>query len=188
MKAISVRQPHASLICPGPDRDPVKTIETQSWPTSHRGPVLICSAAKALPQGLRLGTGRSIVTAEYVVSGTRLLDLCNEEFIDLPRGVALGVATIVDCLHTSDIWWIDPAQYAEDEEDEEHCHIAGWGRNGDTFWIDHDQRPYGDFTPGRFGWVLDNIISFAEPIPVKGRLGLFDPPADVLAQVREQLG
>ena len=38
IKALSVRQPWASLIASGE-----KTIEVRSWPTNHRGPLLICA-------------------------------------------------------------------------------------------------------------------------------------------------
>ncbi len=39
MKALSVKQPWAHLICPGPKR-----IETRSWYTQYRGDLLICSS------------------------------------------------------------------------------------------------------------------------------------------------
>ena len=39
MKALSIKQPWASLIASGE-----KTIETRTWPTSHRGPLLIVSS------------------------------------------------------------------------------------------------------------------------------------------------
>ncbi len=41
MKALSIRQPWASLIARGE-----KTIEVRSWSTSYRGPLLICAGAK----------------------------------------------------------------------------------------------------------------------------------------------
>lgn len=43
MKALSLWQPWASLMALG-----VKQNETRSWPTSHRGDLLIC-AAKRMP-------------------------------------------------------------------------------------------------------------------------------------------
>jgi len=39
-------------------------------------------------------------------------------------------------------------------------------------WID-DERPFGDFTPGRFAWLLDNIQPVDPPIPARGRQGLW---------------
>ena len=33
---------------------------------------------------------------------------------------------------------------------------------------------FGDFSPGRFGWVLTDIVKIEEPIPWKGRQGFFE--------------
>ena len=41
MKAVSVKQPWASLIAEGN-----KTIETRTWPTNYRGDLLICASKK----------------------------------------------------------------------------------------------------------------------------------------------
>ena len=40
MKALSVKQPWASLLVDG-----VKTVEVRSWPTDYRGELLICASA-----------------------------------------------------------------------------------------------------------------------------------------------
>jgi len=45
MKAISVKQPWASMIARGE-----KTIETRTWTTKYRGPLLICSSKKPFIQ------------------------------------------------------------------------------------------------------------------------------------------
>lgn len=41
-------------------------------------------------------------------------------------------------------------------------------------WIPSKERPFGDYTPGRYGWMLEDIHALAEPIPIKGRLRLWD--------------
>ena len=41
-----------------------------------------------------------------------------------------------------------------------------------------DQLPFGDFTVGRFAWLLDNVRPI-DPVPMKGAQGLRDLPADV---------
>src|SRR5262245_57524232 len=46
MKALSVRQPWASLIASGK-----KTIEVRSWRTHYRGPLLICAAKRPIGLG-----------------------------------------------------------------------------------------------------------------------------------------
>lgn len=55
VKALSVRQPWASLIASGQ-----KTIEVRSWPTSHRGKLLIC-ASKRPHRGLPVGVAVCVV-------------------------------------------------------------------------------------------------------------------------------
>ena len=47
---------------------------------------------------------------------------------------------------------------------------------------------YGDYSPGRFAWRLDNVRRLANPVPFKGSLGLFDIPwsAAELLQRKEE--
>lgn len=42
------------------------------------------------------------------------------------------------------------------------------------------ERSFGDFTPGRFAWKLENPQPFSEPIPYRGSQGLFDVPITVI--------
>ena len=54
MKALSVRQPWASLIADGK-----KTIELRRWKTAYRGPLLICASANKQgrgPKGVAVAT------------------------------------------------------------------------------------------------------------------------------------
>ncbi len=41
---------------------------------------------------------------------------------------------------------------------------------------------YGDFTPGRYGWLLEDVKKFDQPIPAKGHLGLWnwEPPVGAI--------
>ncbi len=59
MKAISLHQPWASLIADG-----FKTIETRHWPTSYRGPLLICSTQN--PKILSYPLGMALCIVEVV--------------------------------------------------------------------------------------------------------------------------
>ena len=56
MKALSIKQPWANMIADGE-----KTIETRTWSTPHRGPLLIVSSKKPdlenFPEMSRLGNG-----------------------------------------------------------------------------------------------------------------------------------
>ncbi len=56
LKALSVRQPWASMIASG-----IKTIEVRSWPTLFRGELLIVSSRKPDLPGLPLGQAIAVV-------------------------------------------------------------------------------------------------------------------------------
>jgi hypothetical protein len=38
---------------------------------------------------------------------------------------------------------------------------------------------FGNYSEGRFGWILNNVRKLPEPIPFKGALGLFEVPDEV---------
>lgn len=86
MKALSVKQPFASLILEGK-----KTIETRTWATDYRGPLLICASLKP-HSGLLLLDGFAHDAKGYASAK------------NLPTGVMLCVVDLVDCrkMHISD--------------------------------------------------------------------------------------
>lgn len=69
MKAITLKQPWASWIARG-----IKTIETRTWATAYRGPLLICASKSPVVCRDADGTWK-----------------------DFPAGVALAAATLEDC-------------------------------------------------------------------------------------------
>jgi len=56
MKAISLKQPWATLIASGK-----KTIETRTWPTNYRGDLLICASKRPKRNGYPAGCALCIV-------------------------------------------------------------------------------------------------------------------------------
>ena len=96
VKAITVRQPFASAIVAG-----VKTVENRTWRTSHRGPLLVHAAA-----GSELPT-----VAPNVVAA---LERHARAIGDRPRGVIIGIVTLVDVVRVSggevedDEWAVGP--------------------------------------------------------------------------------
>ncbi len=44
----------------------------------------------------------------------------------------------------------------------------------DYLHVNEEERIYGDFSPGRFAWKCDNARRFKNPMPIKGRQGLFE--------------
>jgi activating signal cointegrator 1 len=41
---------------------------------------------------------------------------------------------------------------------------------------------FGDYSPGRFGWLLQNVIKFDASLPAKGQLGLWNFPDEKLLE------
>jgi hypothetical protein len=89
MKAISIRQPWASLIVAG-----IKDIENRSWITHYRGKVLVHAAQKFDKKGYdqlkKMGVPETIIKAmgEYA-------------------GGIIGEVEIVDCVKKSDSPWFE---------------------------------------------------------------------------------
>ena len=63
---------------------------------------------------------------------------------DLPRGCVLATCTLRDCIPTRGLQIIG-AELA-----------------------------FGDYTPGRWAWVLEDVKRLPEPIPARGALGLWE--------------
>lgn len=68
----------------------------------------------------------------------------------LPRGAIVGMLELADCVPTE----LYPASAIE--------------------------RACGNYTPGRWAWVPQNIRQFCEPIPYKGHQGFFDVPIETV--------
>ena len=66
---------------------------------------------------------------------------------ELPRGAVLAVCRLVDCIPTSDVI----------------------GRIYKTA-----EERLGDYSPGRWAWLLEDVRRLDAPVPAKGRLGLWD--------------
>ena len=76
MKALSVKQPWASLMITGTPDGRVKRGETRTWPTRHRGPLLIVSSK---------------------TEDKAAMERFGFEKGSLPLGQAIGIVDIWDC-------------------------------------------------------------------------------------------
>ena len=88
--ALTVRQPWASAIMLGKD------VENRSWPTHHRGPLLVHAGTGAW-------TDDDVDHVEALL-GVELPD-------ELDVGVVLGVVEVVDCVRTSASPWAVAGQW-----------------------------------------------------------------------------
>lgn len=198
MRALTIRQPWASLIAAG-----VKTIETRSWATSYRGSMLI-HAGKHKPKNVWLSDDSEAPPAVDLYA----MDHCWEWWENDdptsggtyvwrgPLGAVVAVADLVDVVpivapgsfvgHTIGVLGTEAGELGLWEF---HPPQAG-GRptvHGSCWHNRSIDLPLGDFTPGRYGWLLDNVRPLAEPIPAKGRQGLWAPDPDLIGRVGESL-
>ena len=194
MRALTVRQPWASLIAAG-----AKTIETRSWSTGYRGDLLI-HAGKAWGAGwLRWYQPDDPMLDVLIDAGADMDEDVNGSGSwrvtarwSLPLGAVVAVARLVDvvpifardeCL-TGPGAWIGEFDH---EGDLPHQRGGLWligpsGLGHGTPTRVEDQRPLGDFTPGRWAWLLDDVRPVG-PISATGRQGLWTPDAELIAAV-----
>jgi len=88
----------------------------------------------------------------------------------LPRGAVLAVCDLKDCFEILTTF-STPEQIRRPEV---AC-VVGF------LPISDQERAFGNYTPGRFMWILENIRELKHPIPAKGALGLWEwtPPQDL---------
>lgn len=165
MKAISLTQPWASLVALG-----FKTIETRSWSTQYRGPIAI-HAAKKPPFGIRKGEEFAIgdFWLERDQSGLLLRGPIKWPY-RLPVGAVLATAHLEVVVPTDELFSPD--------EDEDMADVFGCGTGG--IWYPAKERAYGDYTSGRFAWLLSGVQA-TRPVETKGSLGLWEWEVDVEA-------
>jgi hypothetical protein len=103
LHALSIRQPWASEIILG-----TKDVENRTWPTKHRGPVLI-HAAKSQATADAMGFLEFLRERGLSMNANTARSWRATAFRDLPRGGIIGIAEIVDCVEASESpWFVGP--------------------------------------------------------------------------------
>ena len=189
MKALTLHQPWATLVAIG-----AKTIETRGRRTSYRGPLAI--HASRTDSGPVLAAGvRPLNEAGWQENPACRQAAGPERLRPLPLGAVVATCTLADVvpmvspgeeeairrleagdatdpLLGGDLWLCEPV--AETDDPLEGIEAAGH--------VDvSDQRPYGDFAPGRYAWLLTDVRALSEPVPARGRQGLWTPDAELVA-------
>lgn len=148
MKAITVIQPWATLAA-----IKAKEYETRGWATDYRGQL-----------GIHAGKDPRFVymrSQDYICGIEPYCSILNKNARRIaetyphplemakrimPLGAMIAVCDLVDCIPTIAI-----ADMLSDQE-----------------------RAFGDFTPGRFAWKLENVRMLPEPILMRGKQGLWE--------------
>ena len=114
-----------------------KKIETRSWRTAFRGPLLIHAS---------LGKKAALLAAEPP------FEKYIPDFELLPFGAIVGKVSLVDVLPVGD------------------ARLSGEQINR----LSLEERAFGDYTAGRYAWVLEDPVAFQKAIPVRGALHLWE--------------
>lgn len=155
MKALTLTQPWATLVVHG-----IKTIETRSWRTNYRGWLAI-HAAKSFPVEAQELCNKEpfrsfLLELGYIQSGH--YPTGNFWF---PFGEVIGQVNLVN---------VAPIPHTEFGY---NAYVPG---SENQVWLppSEPELSFGNYTPGRYAWIFATIVRFAEPIPAKGSLGLWE--------------
>jgi hypothetical protein len=134
----------------------VKPIETRSWRTFYRGPIAIHVSAR-WPRAYR-------ELAEVEPFRSALRPGGNYAYPELYLGQVIAIADLVDVQLTG---LGGPL-------------VADWVRE-----LDDRTRAFGDFSPGRYGWFLENVRPLQSPVPARGgqKLWHWEPSPEALQLV-----
>lgn len=197
IKAISLHQPWASLVAMG-----IKGVETRSWTTRYRGPLAIHASKNARPwlelwveaQRNPESPSRALVDPIFATTGAqgwretpRGIEanswpadgpLADSRGLLLPLGAVVCVCSLVDVVPIVERAKAVPGAVTELSELDLELDYQGGSLvlvapDGTPARIE-EQRPYGNFQPGRYAWILADVKPLREPVPVKGKQGLWD--------------
>lgn len=164
MKCISLWQPWSTAVVLGKKR-----IETRGWETMYRGPLLIHAGKRKVHSEIldQLIEFHWFVALKEI-GGMYGMNLEYEKY--LPFGAIVGKVDVVACKRVEDLTPERKRVYGE--------HPLKPLPPYDDF----TEELLGDFSPGRFGWVLENPVRFKEPIPYRGYQRFFDVPEDLVRE------
>lgn len=164
-RALSLKQPWAWAVVHGP-----KDVENRSWWSSIRGPIWIAASAQ-------------VTTPYYLDACERIKKISGIDcpsIDDVPYGAIVGRATIVDCIlpggYTLDLERCGPTS--------SHSFLHRCRVNKEAPGPRHPLHPHLWHFQDEFGYVLEDRMAIAKPVPCRGHQRWWTVPAEVLEQLR----
>lgn len=153
-RGLTLWQPWASLVATGHKR-----IETRSWGTKFRGVVAIHAAKKRPPTSDYQPDTPALIPSLTVEAMMQALG--TGDFEALPRGAILALARLTNCVQLPPefttalvcpacVAWLGSSSHHQTQE-----HI------------------FGDYQPGRWCWVLEDVARLELPYYSGGKQGLW---------------
>lgn len=165
MKALTIWQPWASLLACG-----AKKYETRGRAISYRGPIAIHAALTPFKRIIKMmfPLHEWRYAPDYTAK-RKFVDLVSK-FIDVESlcyGAIIATAELVGChkIHHS------PNFHRESGFD---VYIHSLGDSEKYEYVFANELLFGDWTAGRYALEFANMTMLPEPIPVKGRQGLWN--------------
>ena len=178
MKALTVCQPYAHLICL-PDADErAKRVENRTWPTSVRGEILI-----------HAGKGRKYLNLYRTANGQQRDVEYNIELSDMTFGAFVAVAKLAACVQLGHVSM--HVGHFEMSVNGKVTRSEEYQRTGSLVPPDARERfPWLAthlHTEGPFCFVLTDVRPLAKPIPFRGAQGFFNVPAAIEDAVKREV-
>jgi predicted transcriptional regulator len=158
MKALSIKQPWASLIAHG-----IKNIENRTWKTKFRGRIYIHASSIRVKSDIL----ENYISEEmYLDYAKKLRDKGVKErtadfLYSQPLSAIIGEVDIVDCVINHPSIWAEKTEGVTDS-------------NTDEFIPKINPKPM-------YNWVLANAFLYENPIlNVKGKLSFWQPDIDIV--------
>ena len=123
-----------------------KQIETRSWPANYKGPLAIHAGKKIDLEACRNPRIKALLEKHGITIPERL-----------PTGCVLSNCKLIECVQMQ-------------SGNNKHCvEVPGYKLSDQEYEL-------GYYSPGRWGWILANIVKPPRPIPARGmqRLWNFD--------------
>ncbi|MTI68090.1 MAG: ASCH domain-containing protein [Firmicutes bacterium] len=148
MKCLTIMEPFGTLIAIGE-----KKIETRSWRTKYRGKMAIHTS-----KNINKYSKNRCLEKEF-------MDLLKDKYIKIEEhkrvkynfnfGSIIAVGELIDCVKMK----------------EKHDNYALLD-NGVR--VEGNEFIFGDYRPGRYAWIFENVQLLDKPIPTKGQLRLWN--------------
>jgi len=160
MKVITLWQPWAFLVARGD-----KKIETRSWkaPKELMGQRIAIHAAKAFSKEMQ----ELCWTQPF--RGILLKNGFNMSFSDMPLGKVVATAKLMACLKIINY--------------QPGC-LRATLENGNE--VINNEYHFGDYTPGRYAWILEDIQPLEEPVQAKGMQKLWNLPLECKEMMKNE--
>ncbi len=129
-----------------------KYCETRSWKTNYRGEILIHAGGTRFNYFSDVCQGRKDLATYFKDAGIE----SNAALQALPFKAFVGKAVLINCVQIDS----PMAELIRKQHPEEYA--------------------FGNFTPGRYAWVMKDAALFDKPIPASGKQGLWNWEGEIL--------